>query len=180
MLLPGNGTADQWLDFLQWQHHFWPSMTPRFASLTPLSDTTFRRDIVNLDWNALARKLYVYKPTGLSRDDLWQLLFVSKHRANPWKEQEYRGANWKEVRAAWEHAQWEIAQFRANGLPFCIESAAAIQGFAIENEAAKNVLRSSKDRHARRWQTKEGTYRIKQQSLPDVRDSGGDVSMGDL
>ena len=123
MLLPGNGTADQWLDFLQSQRHFWPSMTTRFASLTPLSETTFRRerrrlqskhlwDIVNLDWNALARKLYVYKPTGLSRDDLWQLLFVSKHRANPWKEQEYRGANWKEVRAAREQAPWEWGSFR--------------------------------------------------------------------
>ena len=104
MLLPGNGTADQWLDFLQSQRHFWPSMTTRFASLTPLSEATFRRerrrlqskhlwDIVNVDWHALVRKLYVCKPTGLSREELWLLLFVTKHRANPWKEQEYRGTN---------------------------------------------------------------------------------------
>ena len=69
---------------------------------------------------------------------------------------------------AWEHAQWEIGQYRDCGALYCIESAA---------EAVKNVLRSSKDRHARRWQTKEGTYRVKQQLPPDVRDSGGDETM---
>ena len=84
------------------------------------------------------------------------------------------------MRAAWEQAQWETGQFQASRAPFCFESAAAIQGFAVENEAAKNVLRTSKDRCARRWQTKEGAYRVKQQLPPDVRDSGGDVSMGDL
>ena len=37
-----------------------------------------------------------------------------------------------------------------------------------------------KERHARRWQTKEGTYRIKQQLvLPDVRDAARAI-MGDL
>ena len=32
--------------------------------------------------------------------------------------------------------------------------------------------------HARRWQTKEGTYRIKGQLPPDVRDNG-DIVMAD-
>ena len=34
----------------------------------------------------------------------------------------------------------------------------------------KQALREAKTRHARRWQTKEGTYRLKGQPLPDVRD----------
>ena len=140
--------ADQWLDFLQSQRHFWPSMTTRFASLTPLGESAFRRerrclqskhlwDLVNIDWHALSRKLYVYKPTGLSRDALWQLLFVSKHRARPWKEQEYRGANRREVWTAWEQSQWELKQFMDSQTLFRIDSVAAIQGFAVENEAAK-------------------------------------------
>lgn len=91
------------------------------------------------------------------------LLFATKRRANPWQEQESRGTNWTEVRAAWEHAQWEIGLHRAGGAPFGIDSGSAIQSFAIENVAGKNALRSAKDRHARRWQTKEGTYRAKQQ-----------------
>ena len=31
-------------------------------------------------------------------------------------------------------------------------------------------LKTQKALHARRWQTKEGTYRIKRRALPDVRD----------
>ena len=105
---------------------------------------------------------------------------LAKHRANPWQEQEFRGANWREVLAAWERAQYDMGIYKANTHPFCIDVAAAARGFEIQNEAARKVLQSSKNQHACRWQTKEGTYRVKQQCLPDVRDSGGDVSMGDV
>ena len=44
LLLPHSGSADQWLDFLQSQRHFWPSMTTRYASLAPLSTATFRKE----------------------------------------------------------------------------------------------------------------------------------------
>ncbi len=78
-------------------------MTTRHASLAPIDTHTFERerrrvqskhlwDCINLNWPALTKKLYVSKPTGLSRAELWQLLFVTKHRANPWQEREYQGA----------------------------------------------------------------------------------------
>ena len=58
---------------------------------------------------------------------------------------------------------------------------ATIQGFTVENDVAKKAVALVRDWHARRWQTKEGTYRIKKQlDLPDVRDAAGDVDMGDL
>ncbi len=44
LLLPGSGTADQWLDFLQSQRQFWPAMTTRHASLAPNSAHTFQRE----------------------------------------------------------------------------------------------------------------------------------------
>ena len=61
LLLPRSGTADHWLDFLQSQRHFWPTMTTRHASLAPLNTATFQRerrrvqakhlwDWVNLNW----------------------------------------------------------------------------------------------------------------------------------
>ena len=40
----------------------------------------------------------------------------------------------------------------------------------IDNSAAFQAIEDSKALHARRWQTKEGTYRIKRRALPDVRD----------
>ena len=46
----------------------------------------------------------------------------------------------------------------------------ATLGFNIDNTAAFQAIEDSKALHARRWQTKEGTYRIKRRALPDVRD----------
>ena len=53
----------------------------------------------------------------------------------------------------------------------CIDLDTAIQGFDIDNTAAYQAIEDSKALHARRWQTKEGMYRIKRQALPDVRDA---------
>ena len=103
---------------------------------------------------------------GLSREALWQLL------------QEYRGANRWEVWEHWQQTQQNMNIYKAHTFPFCIDVAMATRSFEIDNEAARKALDSSKARHARRWQTKEGTYRVKQQYPPDVRD-GRDVSMGD-
>ena len=54
--------------------------------------------------------------------------------------------------------------------PFCVNVEVAIAGFTIDNRAAKKAITDAKAWHARRWQTKEGTYRLKEQLLPDVRD----------
>ena len=58
--------------------------------------------------------------------------------------------------------------------PFSINVEVAIGGFNKDNKVAQEAIRDAKAIHARRWQTKEGTYRIKEQLLPDVRD-GRDV-----
>ena len=96
-------------------------------------------------------------------------------------EQEYQGRDYYVIRQAWKTAQQEIGRYQTTSIPFCVDLAATIQVFIDENVAAKQALATVKERHARRWQTKEGTYRIKQQLvLPDVRDEAGDVIMEDL
>ena len=62
--------------------------------------------------------------------------------------------------------------------PFCLNVEVAIAGFNVDNKAAKKAISDAKAVHARRWQTKEGTYRLKEQLLPDVRDVR-DVAMAD-
>ena len=63
-------------------------------------------------------------------------------------------------------------QYKKDGShPPCIDLAMALQGFDIDNTAAYHAIEDSKALHARRWQTKEGMYRIKRQALPDVRDA---------
>ena len=54
---------------------------------------------------------------------------------------------------------------------------ATMVGFNIDKITAKQALQDAKNKHTRRWQTKEGTYRLKEQLLPDVRDT--DVEMAD-
>ena len=55
--------------------------------------------------------------------------------------------------------------------PPCIDLDRAILGFNIDNSAAFQAIEDSKALHARRWQTKEGTYRMQRRALPDVRDA---------
>ena len=54
--------------------------------------------------------------------------------------------------------------------PSSIDLAVAIRGFGIDNIAAQSAIDGPKALHARRWQTKDGTYRLKRHALPDVRD----------
>ena len=45
LLLPCMGSkADEWVDFMQCQRQFWPTMTTRHASLAPIELLTFRRE----------------------------------------------------------------------------------------------------------------------------------------
>ena len=82
-----------WLDDLQSQRHFWPSMTTRFVSMDSLKEMTLRKerqrlkskhlwDTIDLDWDALYKKLYVHKPTGLSRDAL-EAAFLEQTQTQP-------------------------------------------------------------------------------------------------
>ena len=137
-------------------------------------------DQVSLDWHVLNRKLYVSKHTGLSREETLAAAFCSQTSGESMARAGIKRTQLRDAWAAWESAQYDIGIYKVNLPPFSIDVDAAIRGFGIENEAALQVLRSSKDQHACRWQAKEGTYRVKRQSLPDVRDTGGDVLMGDL
>ena len=53
----------------------------------------------------------------------------------------------------------------------CIDLAMTLHGFGIDNIAAQHAIEGSKALHTRRWQTKDGTYRLKRRALSDVRDA---------
>ena len=58
-------------------------------------------DTLNIDWHKVDAKLYNAKPTGHSRELLWNHLFVQKHRQNPFQEREYQGHDAKNVYNKW-------------------------------------------------------------------------------
>ena len=188
LLLPGSRTAAQWRDFLQSRCQFWPTMTTRHASLAPLCAEALQRerrqmqskhlwDTIDIRWHELSKKIQVLKPTGLTREQLWHHLFVLKHRQNPFQERKYKGVDFEEVERRWNLAKGNFRGYQGLNCPFSINVEVAIGGFNIDNMAAQKAISDSKALHARRWQTKEGTYRIKEQLFPDVRD-GQDVRDG--
>ena len=79
--------------------------------------------------------IYCHFPTGEDVEDVKQKLEAKKHYFEQYKKDVPR--------------------------PPCIDLDRAVLGFNIENTAAFQAIEDSKALHARRWQTKEGTYRIK-------------------
>ena len=156
--------ADERLDFMQRQRQFWPTMTTRHASLAPIELGTFRRerrlmqskhlwDTFSIDWYKLDSKLHNAKPTGHSRELLWNYLFVQKHRQNPFQEREYQGHDAKNVYNKWCADQRHMKAYQSTKTLRGIDVDAAMMGFNIENLTAKQALMDAKDKHARRWQT---------------------------
>ena len=172
LLLPGSSTAAQWRDFLQSKRQFWPTLTTRHASLAPLCADALQRErrqmqskhlwyTIDIRWHELDKKLQVPAPTGLTREQLWRHLFVTKHRQNPFKEGKYTGVDYKEVERKWEVTKEYFQDYKGFTRPFSVNLEATIRGFDIDNMAAQQAIEESKALHARRWQTKDGTYRIK-------------------
>ena len=182
MLLPGTSSAAEWRDLLQSRLQFWPTLTTRHASLVPVTVEALQRERrqmqakhlwynVNIRWSDLKDKLEVLAPTGLTRDDIWRHLFLTKQRKNPYEEGCYTGEDAEDVKQKWEDKKHYFEQYKKDGAcPPCIDLDRATLGFNIDNTAAFQAIEDSKALHARRWQTKEGTYRIKRRALPDVRD----------
>ena len=181
LLLPGTSTAAEWRDLLQPRRQFWPTLTTRHASLAPLCADALQRERrqmqskhlwynIDINWGELDKKLQVLAPTGLTRDKIWKHLFITKHRQNPFVEGRYSGADYDEVEQKWEATKLYFRDYKSCSRPFSIDLAVAIRGFDIDNMAAQNAIDGSKALHARRWQTKDGTYRLKRHVLPDVRD----------
>ena len=127
---------------------------------------------VDIRWSDLKDKLEVLAPTGLTREDIWRHLFLTKQRKNPYEEGFYTGEDVEDVKQKWEDKKHYFEQYKKDvPRPPCIDLDTAILGFNIDNSAALQAIEDSKALHARRWQTKEGTYRIKRRALPDVRDA---------
>ena len=84
----------RWRDLLQSRRQYWPTLTTRHASLAPLCAEALQRERrqmqakhlwYNLDirWVDLENKLQVLAPTGLTREEIWKHLFLTKQRQNP-------------------------------------------------------------------------------------------------
>ena len=123
MLLPGTSTVSEWRDLLQSRRQFWPTLTTRHASLVPVSAEALQRERrqmqakhlwYNLDirWVDLEEKLEVLAPTGLTKNDIWRHLFLTKQRKNPYVEGCYNGEDFEDVKRQWEAKKEYFLEYR--------------------------------------------------------------------
>ena len=157
MLLPGTSSAAEWRELLQSRRQFWPTLTTRHASLVPVSVEALQRERrqmqakhlwykVNIRWSDLKDKLEVPAPTGLTRDDIWRHLFLTKQRKNPYEEGCYTGEDVEDVKQKWEDKKHYFEQYKKDGAcPPGIDLDRATLGFNIDNTAAFRALPDVRD-----------------------------------
>ena len=137
LLLPGTSTAAQWRDLLQSRRQFWPTLTTRHASLAPLCADALQRErrqmqskhlwySIDINWVELDKKLQVLAPTGLTREQIWQHLFLTKHQQNPFVEGRYKGMDYAEVEQKWKTTKLYFRDYKRCTRPFSVNLEVAI------------------------------------------------------
>ena len=165
-MLPGRQLADEWLDFMLSQRNLWPTFTTKGAPTELITERTFRKERrrlqakhlwmdIKITWDLLHNRMYAEAPTGLSREQIYDLLFnraTKGNQRNPYEEKAYSGPDYHVVRG------------RA---PEVLDINGFIRAFRGKDENAHAVI----DTYMDYWQTREGTYQLKRRRLlPDVRD----------
>ena len=96
IMLPGRQLADEWLDFMLSQRNLWPTFTTKGAPTEMITERTFRKEPrrlqakrlwmdIKITWDLLYNRMYTEAPTGMSREQLFDLLFNRATKGN------YRG-----------------------------------------------------------------------------------------
>ena len=89
-----------------------------------------------INWVELDKKLQVLAPTGLTRDEIWKHLFLTKQRQNPFVEGRCSGADCEDVKRKWEATKLYFQEYKKDGArPPSIDLAMALHGFGIDNIA---------------------------------------------
>ena len=77
-----------------------------------------------------------------------------------------------------------MESYRTYGEPFVFDFKKLLKALSAKDTAAQLEVDNFMENCAKRWQTKDGTYRLKRRRLPDVRDSpgypGAVIDMGDI
>ena len=92
IMLPGRQMADEWLDFMLSQRNLWPTFTTKGAPTEMIRERTFRKERrrlqakhlwmdIKISWDLLLNRMYTEAPTGMSREQLYDLLFNRAARA---------------------------------------------------------------------------------------------------
>ena len=82
----------------------------------------------------LENKLQVLAPTGLTREDIWRHLFLTKQRKNPFVEGSYTGEDFEDVKCKWEAKKLYFLDYKKDGTrPPCIDLAMALRRMQLKD-----------------------------------------------
>ena len=185
IMLPGRQLADEWLDFMLSQRNLWPTFTTKGAPTEMITERTFRKERrrlqakhlwmdIKITWNLLFNRMYTEAPTGMSREQLYDLLFnraTKGNQRNPYEEKAHSGPDYNVVRGEWKQSQWWMWHYKDQRAQDVLDINGFIHAFRGKDENAHAVIDTYMDYCAKRWRTREGTYQLKRRRLlPDVRD----------
>ena len=182
IMLPGRQLADEWLDFMLSQRNLWPTFTTKGAPTEMITERTFRKERrrlqakhlwmdIKITWDLLFNRMYTEAPSGMSREQLYDLLFnraTKGNQRNPYEEKAYRGPDYKIVQERWEQSQWWMWHYKDQRAPLVLDINGFIRAFRGKDENARAEIDTYMYYCAKRWQTREGTYQLKRRRLlPD-------------
>ena len=116
---------------------------------------------IKITWDLLFNRMYTEAPTGMSRQQLYDLLFnraTKGTQRNPYEEKAYSGPDYNEVRKKWKQSQWWMWHYKDQCVPEVLDINGFIRAFRGKDENAHAVIDTYMDYCAKRWQTREGTY----------------------
>ena len=199
IMLPGQLEADEWFDLMLTHKNLWPTFTLKGFATDTVTEKAFRRERrklqakhlymeVKLHWDILRNRMYTSAPTGKSPQELDDLLFNKAFKSStvdPYQERAYRGPGYRAVEEKWKQQQEWMSKYCTYRKPVMIDMGWIVQCFQRKEESARNDIDTYMEYCAKRWQTKEGTYRLKKRKLlPDVRDppdlEGDEVDQMDI
>ena len=164
VMLPGRQLADEWLDFMLSQRNLWPTFTTKGPPTEMITERTFRKERrrlqakhlcmdIKITWDLLSNRMYTEAPTGMSREQLYDLLFnraTKGNQRNPYEEKAYRGPDYKEVWKRWEQSQWWMWHYKDQRAPLVLDINGFIRAFRGKEENARAEIDTYMDYCAKR------------------------------
>ena len=164
IMLPGRQLADEWLDFMLSQRNLWPTFTTKGAPTEMITERTFRKERrrlqakhlwmdIKITWNLLFNRMYTEAPTGMSREQLYDLLFnraTKGNQRNPYEEKAYSGPDYNVVRGKWKQSQWWMWHYKDQRGPEVLDINGFIRAFRGKDENAHAVIDTYMDYCAKR------------------------------
>eukprot|EP00434_Breviolum_minutum_P045694 symbB.v1.2.041024.t1/scaffold7749.1/size9534/2 len=154
IMLPGRQLADEWLDFMLSQRNLWPTFTTKGAPTERITERTFRKERrrlqakhlwmdIKITWDLLFNRMCTEAPTGMSREQLYDLLFnraTKGNQRNPYEEKAYRGPDYNEARKKWKQSQWWMWHYKDQCGPEVLDTNGFIRAFRGKDENAHAVI----------------------------------------